>query len=243
MALLTTVLSAEPLTPGMVRIVVGGPDLEGFTAGAFTDHYVKLQFPDGERQRTRTYTVQDWDPEAGELTIDFVVHGDSGIAGPWARGARPGDTLQLRGGPGGAYVPRADAAWHLMVGDAAVLPAIGASLRAVPAGVRVHVLVAVDGPQEEQPLSSPGALSLQWLRSAEEVVAAVAALEFPAGEPHVFLHGEASLVREVRRHLVAERGLPASALSASGYWKQSRDEEGWRADKAEWNALVEADAA
>lgn len=241
MPLHTTVVSAEPLTLGMVRIVVTGDDLEGFGAGEFTDHYVKLQLSDGEQQRTRTYTVQNWDAEARELTIDFVVHGDVGVAGPWARAAKPGDPLQLRGGPGGAYAPRQDAPWHLMVGDAAVIPAIAASLRRIPAGVPVHVLLAVP-PQERQELTSTGDLALAWLPDAPALEAAVAALDFPAGEPHVFLHGEASLVRNVRRHLVAERGLPAGALSASGYWKQQRDEEGWRADKAEWNALVAADA-
>ena len=30
----------------------------------------------------RTYTVRHWDPIRGELTIDFVVHGDEGVAGP-----------------------------------------------------------------------------------------------------------------------------------------------------------------
>jgi Siderophore-interacting protein len=50
-------------------------------------------------------------------------------------------------------------------------------------------------------------------------------------------------VRAIRRHLLVDRGLPREALSISGYWKRTRDEEGWRADKAEWNRLVEQDAA
>ena len=31
------------LTPRMVRIEFGGAGLDGFTAGEFTDHYVKIQ--------------------------------------------------------------------------------------------------------------------------------------------------------------------------------------------------------
>ena len=112
-----TVVSVEPLTPHMIRVVVGGDDLDGLEVGEFTDHYVKLRI--GER--TRTYTVSDWDGE--RLTIDFVVHGDEGVAGPWAAAAKPGDTLELRG-PGGAYTPDPDAGWHLMVGDPSVVPAI-----------------------------------------------------------------------------------------------------------------------
>ena len=40
-----------------------------------------------------------------------------------------------------------------------------------------------------------------------------------------FVHGEASAVRAVRRHLLAEREVPREALSASGYWKRARTDE------------------
>jgi NADPH-dependent ferric siderophore reductase len=238
------VLETRSLTPQMIRVVLGGPELEGFGAGAFTDHYVKLRItpPGGSEPRTRTYTVRDWDAERGRLTIDFVHHGDSGVAGPWAAGARPGDELLLLG-PGGAYTPDPDADWHLMAGDAAVIPAIAASLARVPGGVPVHVLIEVDGPEEEQPLVTPGDLHLTWLHGRDLLPAAVEALDFPEGRVHAFVHGEASTVRAIRRHLLIDRGLPREALSISGYWKRDRTEEGWRADKPEWNRLVELDAA
>ena len=227
----------------MIRVVLGGEELAGFGAGAFTDHYVKLRItPPGEDEpRTRTYTVRDWDPDHRRLTIDFVHHGDTGVAGPWAASARPGDELLLLG-PGGAYTPDPDADWHLMAGDASVIPAIAASLERIPAGVPVHVLIEVDGPEEEQPLTTPGDLHLRWLHGGG-VAEAVAALDFPPGTVHAFVHGEASAVREIRRHLLVDRGLPREALSISGYWKRSRTEEGWREDKPEWNRLVELDAA
>src|SRR3954449_10074664 len=155
----TRVHEVRRLTPHLIRVVVGGEDLEGFPAGAFTDHYVKLQIPppgapysapfDPEDvkarlpreqwPRTRTYTVQDWDGERNLLTLDFVHHGDTGVAGPWAAAARPGGHRQLRG-RAGAYAPAPAADWHLMVGDESVLPAIAASLRRVPAGRPVHAI-------------------------------------------------------------------------------------------------------
>ena len=181
-ALRTTVISTERITPQMMRVVVGGDALADFDAGEFTDHYVKLQLPapdadygsdfdDAEIRatrprelwpRTRTYSVRAWDAAHQQLTIDFVIHGDTGVAGPWAASAQPGDTLQLRG-PGGAYTPDPTADWHLLVGDASVIPAIAASLPRIPEGVPVHVVLEVDGPEEEQPLASPGDLRLQWL--------------------------------------------------------------------------------
>lgn len=252
----------ERLTDKLVRIVFDGPGLEGFAVGAFTDHYVKLllpppgadyaepfeaeevkaRLPREQWPRTRTYTVQDWDGE--RLTIDFVVHGDVGVAGPWALDAQPGDELQLSG-PGGAYAPDPAAAWHLMVGDESVLPAISASLRQVPAGIPVIVVVEVDGPADELPLTTPGDLRLGWVHrssaGADGLAQAVERLAFPEGRPHAFVHGEAASVRAIRRHLLVDRGLDQADLSASGYWKQTRTEEGWREDKAEWVREAEAD--
>ena len=49
---------------------------------------------------------------------------------------------------------------------------------------------------------------------------------------HAFVHGEAGLIRGVRRHLLEERGVDRETLSVSGYWRRGRDEEAWRADKA-----------
>ena len=241
----TTVRETARLTPEMVRIVVDGEDLEGFGAGAFTDHYVKCRFGD----KTRSYTVRDWDPERRRLTLDFVVHGDHGIAGPWAARAQVGDTLEMMG-PGGGYAPDPDADWHLMVGDDAVIPAIAASLERVPAGVPAFAVIEVSSPEYEQPLRSPGDLRVTWLHRAggpgedpEAQLAAVAALELPAGRGHAFVHGEATAVRLVRRHLVLERGLPAESLSASGYWKLRRTDEQWRSEKREWLREAEQDLA
>lgn len=266
--MLATVLRIEPLTPQMVRIVLGGEEFRDFDASEFTDSYVKLQIPppgapygapfDPEDvrarfprelwPRTRTYSVRAWNGEHKELTIDFVVHGAAGVAGPWAAGAAPGDRLQIRDRPGGAYAPDPRADWHLMVGDAAVIPAISASLARVEKGVPVHVILAVDGPEEEQALDTPGDLRPEWLHTGGDAAAAEAAilasvreLQFRSEAVHAFVHGEAGAVRAVRRHLLVDRGVGRGALSASGYWKRSRTEEGWREDKAEWKRLAAAD--
>ena len=162
-----------------------------------------------------------------------------GVAAP-----QPGDSLQLMG-PGGAYTPSPDADWHLMVGDPSVVPAISASLARVPAGRLVHVLLQGEDAGDEVALSSPGDLRVQWLHGGDDetLADALRTLDWPAGDVHAFVHGEASAVRAVRRHLLAERELPREAVSISGYWKRTRTEEGWREDKPEWNRLVEADLA
>ncbi|MQA34269.1 siderophore-interacting protein [Modestobacter roseus] len=260
------VVGTSRLTPHMIRVVLGGEGLTGFPAGEFTDHYVKLLFPpagasygvpfDPEQVRaelpgdqwpvTRTYTVRAWDPVTGELTIDFVHHGDAGVAGPWAASAQPGDRIQLLG-PGGAYTPRPDADWHLLVGDESALPAIAASLHRVGDGARALVFLEVAGPEEEQAdVPTPAGAELTWVHrgSAEPgraLVDAVRAAPLPAGRGHVFVHGEAGLVRELRRHLRAERGLDPEFTSISGYWRVGRTEDRWQAEKRDWNAQIEAE--
>ena len=75
----------------------------------------------------------------------------------------------------------------------------------------------------------------------EALVEAVAGLEFPAGRVHAFVHGEAGFVKELRRLLRVERGIPREDLSISGYWRLGHNEDGWQASKREWNAQVEAE--
>lgn len=257
------VLRTERITPHMIRVVLGGEHLAGFGAGEHTDHYIKLQFPvDGvaypepmdletvrrdfprdQWPRTRTYTVRAWDPQAVELTVDFVHHGDEGIAGPWAATVRPGEEV-LFAGPGGAYSPGEDADWHLFAGDESALPAIAASLERLPEGALAKAFIEVAGPEEEQEIVPSGKADIVWLHRGDRpigaaLVEAVQALEFPPGTPQAFVHGEATFVKELRRHLRIDRGLEREQLSISGYWRRGADEDGWQASKREWNQQVE----
>lgn len=262
---LAEVIRTERLTPHMQRVVLGGAGLDHFEAGAYSDHYIKLLFPaegvtypepfdiqqiraDLPRDQwpaTRTYTVRAWDPERRELTVDFVVHGDEGLAGPWAGAVLPGGQVRFLG-PGGAYVPQADADWHLLAGDESALPAIAASLERMPAGAPVHAFVEVAGAEEEQDVASPDGARITWLHRGDRpigaaLVEAVRDLDFPPGDVQAFVHGEAGFVKELRRHLRLDREIPRERLSISGYWRLGHNEDGWQSAKREWNAQVEAE--
>ncbi|NLU66238.1 siderophore-interacting protein [Streptomyces sp. HNM0574] len=259
------VTRTEQLTPHMRRVVLGGEGLAEFPDGEYTDRYVKLlfpvpgvtypepfdmaviraEFPRDQWPAMRTYTVRHWDAATRELTVDFVVHGDTGLAGPWALKARPGDEIFLLG-PGGAYAPEAGADWHLLAGDESALPAIAAALEGMPPGAKVDALIEIAGPEEQQPLPAPEGTRVVWLHRGEAkpgelLVEAVRELGFPEGRVQAFVHGEAGFVKELRRHLRLERGIPREQLSISGYWRMGHDEDGWQASKQEWNAQVEAE--
>lgn len=259
------VTRVEQLTPHMVRVVIGGAGLAGLTAGECTDHYIKVLFappgvsypepfdvaairetrPREEWPVTRTYTVRRWLPDVPELWVDFVVHGDEGLAGPWAMRAKPGDPVRFMG-PGGGYAPNPDADWHLLVGDESALPAIAVALEGMPAGATVKAFLEVEDPVEEQKLETQADAEIIWLHRAgrpvgEALVEAVRAMEFPPGEVHAFVHGEATFVKDLRGLLRVERGLPMAQLSISGYWRRGLNEDGWQSTKREWNQQVESE--
>ncbi len=257
------VTRVEQLTPHMVRVVIGGEAIARIDAARFTDHYIKVLFPqagvdypepfDMGRIReampretwpvVRTYTVRKWLPELPEMWVDFVVHGDEGIAGPWAAHAKPGDPFRFMG-PGGGYSPAPEADWHLLAGDESALPAIAAALAGMPEGATVRAFIEIDGPDEEQKLETPAGAEITWLHRGSQpvgtaLVEAVRSLEFPAGRVQAFVHGEAGFVKELRGHLRAERELSMDQLSISGYWRRGLNEDGWQSSKREWNEQVE----
>ena len=252
-----TVIRREELSPAMVRIVAGGEGFSAYVNNSFVDRYVKIVFPQTgvdyaqpldlwtiretmPREQwpfTRTYTVRWVDTAAQELAIDFVIHGDEGLAGPWAAAAKPGDTFTFTG-PGGAYIPASDADWYLFAGDEAALPAIAAAIESLPVQARGLAFIEVDSDADIQPIASPSRLDVTWLRrngapagSGDLLVSAVADTKWPAGRVDVFAHGERGYMKGLRDVFFVQRGLARSQVSLSGYWATGRVEDDFQAEK------------
>ena len=248
-----SVLRREQLSPHLVRIVLSGGQFESFVTNDATDRYVKIYFAKPElgltppfdaallRETlapedlpvTRTYTVRDVDVDARTLTIDFVVHGDEGLAGPWADAARPGDLLSFSG-PGGGYRPDPGSAWHLFAGDHSALPAIAAALESLPATAVGLAFIQVESASEILELAAPGGVRIQWLFGTDpaQLTTAVDAATWLPGRPQIFAHGERSAMKGLREVFRA-RGVLKSELSLSGYWAQGRTEDRFQAEKRE----------
>ncbi|MGN6239746.1 MAG: siderophore-interacting protein [Cellulosimicrobium cellulans] len=252
------VLETARLSPHLVRVVAGGDGFAAFTTNEHSDKYVKIIFAKPElgleppfdlaalRETlapedlpvTRTYTVRWVDEAAQRLAIDFVVHGDEGLAGPWAAQAKPGDRIVFSG-PGGGYAPDPAADWHLLAGDDSAVPAIAAALEAMPHDAVGHAVLEVGTEADRLPLEAPAGVEVTWVLRGDAPAGtttllpdAVADLAWREGRVHVFAHGEREAMKALRR-VFAERGVPRADLSLSGYWAYGRAEDRFQAEKRE----------
>lgn len=250
---MATVQSSTYVTPGMIRIVFGGPELSTFETSGVGDEYLRLYFPtstgeivmptfkaDGSWERVehevsvdQCYTVRHFDPATGEVTIDIVVH-EGGVASTWALNAKPGDAVGM-GLPRGLYDPPADAAWQILAADATGLPAIGRLLEQMAPGTPVHVITEIAHPSHEQQIATAADARFTWLHGMGNGVAASALEEalrsvpWPDGRGYVWVAGETKALRGVRRYLRHERGMAADTYKVIGYWTDRAEEweRGW----------------
>ena len=250
-----TVQRREWLSPHTVRIHAGGPGFDALRMNEFTDKYAKIIFADpglglippydltalreslpAERQPvTRTYTLRRADAERQQLMIDFVVHGDEGIAAPWAARAEPGDILAMSGA-GGAYRPDPGSDWHLLAGDESALPAICSALEALPADARGLAYLETCDSGEYLDVTPPSGVEVIWLHRPEPgsrprlLAEALAAGSWLPGRVDVFAHGERESMKAVRSVLKARLG-DGDQLSLSGYWASGRTEDVFQSEK------------
>ncbi|TDW53224.1 NADPH-dependent ferric siderophore reductase [Curtobacterium sp. PhB42] len=256
----------ERLSPHMVRVHLGGPAFDDFVGTAdpdklaATDKYVKLllakpslgleppydleelreTLPKQDRPARRTYTVRAVDHTAKTISVDFVVHGDDGLAGPWAAAAQPGDKLALSG-PGGGYAPVDDPdVTHVLLGDDSALPAIGAALESMSDTATGVALVEVAGPADEQEIAHPAGVDLRWLhrdatgaQPGTLLLDAARALPRASRPVQVFAHGERTAMKAIRRLLQDGWGLEKREMSLSAYWALGRGEDQFQEEKRE----------
>ena len=108
------------------------------------------------------------------------------------------------------------------------------------------VLVEVEGPADEIPLTPPVGVELRWLHRGaaapgSALLAALRALEPPTGPVSVFAHGERGAMKEARVVLHDTWGLDRAGLSLSAYWALGRVEDRFQAEKREPVGAIFAD--
>lgn len=244
------VVRTYDLTPHMRRIVLGGRDLDTFDVPRNAlGPYIKLLIPpknaepewptlstDGRliwpavdrRPIMRTYSVRRFDKAARELHVDFVMHGDRGVASAWAAQAQPGDTIGLWG-PGCTTTQNID--WYLFAGDHTALPAIAFILENLPATARGEAFIEIPNESEKQIFSKPSGVDVKWLFSNGANLGlqeAVKAASWPSdSRVFVWAGAESATARSIRKHMRAKHRLDQQQMYVLNHWRRGSAEGGF----------------
>lgn len=101
--------------------------------------------------------------------------------------------------------------------------------------MRAQVWLEVQHTEDRQALNTAARARISWLvrdEGAPSAVDAVRAAELPEGTGYVWIAGESSNVRALRRHLVQERQFDRRRITFVGYWRRGLSEEQLRAEAA-----------
>jgi NADPH-dependent ferric siderophore reductase len=190
----TVVAAVHRLSPSFVRITLTGPDLDDFADNGL-DQRFKLVLPDAHgsydalprdpewyaawrrlpedrRNPIRTYTVRAVRPQAREVDVDLVLHGDTGPASRFASSAAVGDRLVVLG-PNRRYgdahgglefrPPARHTGPTLLVGDATAAPAVLTVLEQLPAYAFGEVVLEVPDAADIADVAAPVGFRVTWL--------------------------------------------------------------------------------
>ncbi|MDR6416541.1 siderophore-interacting protein [Pseudarthrobacter sulfonivorans] len=225
------VTGREEITPDFLRLHVRDG---GLLAGSdlHATMWIRLWFDDRGKGHQRAYTLVDADPEAGTFSMDFAMH--DGIAANWARGARPGDTIEatVQGSAFDFPKPLPRRIW--MVGDPASVPAINSlldELRIIDAVAGRVTPVTVWLEYQHDADSSLGLRTrasdvVHWIPRkrggaalVEDVIEALNASTVAADEDYFWVACEASSARAVTKYLRRSLGVDKARINALGYWR------------------------
>jgi NADPH-dependent ferric siderophore reductase len=203
------------------------------------------ELPDDVRAVMRSYTLRTLRPGArgrtSEIDIDFVLHGvepgaevPAGPASRWASRAAAGDRVVLLGpavedNRAIRFRPPADTDLVVLWADETALPAASAILESLPADTRVRAWLEVQHAEDVQDLLVTAEAEITWLVRDDGAPMAVDAVRAsrlpPTGSPYAWIAGESGCVKEMRRHLVRERGIDRRRVTFVGYWRRGLTEE------------------
>lgn len=182
--------------------------------------------PEDEQPDLRWYTVRGHRPELGELDIEIVLHPpeevEEGPGASWVRTAAVGDEVAVQTGTA-SYVLARDARRELIAGDETAYPAMAGIIGAAADTDReLHVFLEVGGLDVLPPLPRPARGSMTTLQRGsrppgEALAQAVRAADLPE-LGYAWVSGEQQLAKNVRRHLVEDRGLAKTAVYFCAYW-------------------------
>jgi len=219
----------EAVTRRMRRVTIVGRELTGL--GWTPGQQVRVLFKDPTSLRVwlsprelrdvnRSYSLWDYDPDAGRYELVVLDHDGDGPGARWVRDVQAGDRI-LVGRPEGTFRARVPSAYHLFVGEETAAAGFGAMVRALPASERVLGVLQADTAEDHFDLPRTLVRVERGGASASPstvLVDAVKALTLPAQPGTAYLAGEAKTIQAVRRHLIDERGWSRGAIVTKPFW-------------------------
>ncbi|WP_394275306.1 siderophore-interacting protein [Luteococcus sp.] len=207
--------------------------------------------PQHERNPIRTVTLRSVRRRARELDVDIAVHSRVGPLSRWALDCRPGDPVLVIG-PDATHPEAASCGieWRpgparevLLAGDETAAPAICSILESLPRSTTGRAWIEVPSVGDRLEVDSPDGVEVTWLArhespAGDELLEALTGtvrrvhdlddaqlweIGGNPGEAFAWVAGEASMVRGLRRHLVAT-GWDMESVALMGYWRRGRSE-------------------
>ncbi|MBC2682243.1 SIP domain-containing protein [Corynebacterium sp. 4HC-13] len=201
---------------------------------------VVAAMPDDQRPSLRWYTIRTADPARGRITFDVVTHGvvdptavHNGPGLTWVLDARIGDDVGIWTCHG---------LWHrgcnsqTLIADPSSAPSARAILEYAEAFApeqlhEMHLLVIAESYRDLEPFliadweHKLGTLELIFSPATEFADTTVSFLRqldhvhHPATQSrYVWVAGEGTLCKEVRRYAITQWGLPSDAVQWCPYW-------------------------
>ncbi|MDR6866648.1 NADPH-dependent ferric siderophore reductase [Microbacterium resistens] len=227
-----TLAAREWLAPAYVRVRLQGGDLSGFTSLGADDH-LRLFFPatppatveEMREAPSREYTPLAWGEDW--LDVEFAVHGDEGIAAPWAATAPLGSVVGVGGPRGSAVVTGAPGGWFL-AGDETAIPAIR-RFAGMIGGAPARIVVEVRSAEDELDIDAP--VDVEWLHRGDapsgsaliDMLDGLGEADAPGADPFCFIAAEQAVVKPGRA-LLGRWGVDTDHAVVKGYWKRGEAE-------------------
>lgn len=152
------------------------------------------------------------------------------------------------------FQPPPDTDWVLLAADETAVPSVEAILSWLPETARARAWIEVARAEDIRELPSRAQAEITWLiRGADHtenrqadaaqpgpgetraemlagasggaMLSAVRGAKLPSGKPYAWIAGEAAGVRELRGHLLRERGFERDAVVFTGYWRRGSGED------------------
>jgi NADPH-dependent ferric siderophore reductase len=211
-----TITGRREISPHYLRL--------SFKAGGMLQHspphptmWIRMWFADGDKLHQRGYTLVDPNPVDDTVDIEFALH--DGVASRWARGAQPGDTIEVTVLGSNFTLPEPAPRGYVIVGDSASLPAINSLLTAIGDTPARVFLEAGHGDDVQLPVArSADVVWVDRKKGGEALVQAVSSSAFEAADHFGWVACDNRTTREVAKLFREDYKIPRKSIEAQAYW-------------------------